>query len=202
MNLTGINEEELAGAVRRGLKDHWQVFVVQGLLFALLGALAIAVPVIASVAIAAFAGWLLVFSGVFRAVTLVRAPHAPGYLPSLLLAILAASVGIIIALFPLQGAVTLTMLLTAYFIVHGIASFMFAFAIKGDTRRWVLVLLGGLVDLALAGFVIAGWPQSSEYILGLYVGISLLFTGFMLTFAALDARKSSGSDARLGPLRY
>ena len=109
-------------------------------------------PVIASVAIAAFAGWLLVFSGVFR-------------------------------------AVTLTMLLTAYFIVHGIASFMFAFAIKGDTRRGVLVLLSGLVDLALAGFVIAGWPQSSEYILGLYVGISLLFTGFMLTFAALDARK-------------
>ena len=32
MNLTGVNEEELAGAVRRGLKDHWQVFVVQGLL--------------------------------------------------------------------------------------------------------------------------------------------------------------------------
>ncbi len=189
MSLTGIDEEKLAGAVRRGLKDHWQMFVVQGLLFALLGALAIAVPVIASVAIAAFAGWLLVFSGVFRAVTLVRAPHAPGYLPSLLLAILAASVGIIIALFPLQGAVTLTMLLTAYFIVHGIASFMFAFAIKGDTGRWVLVLLGGLVDLALAGFVIAGWPQSSEYVLGLYVGVSLLFTGFALTFAALDARK-------------
>ena len=42
MNLTGVNEEELAGAMRRSLKDHWQVFVVQGLLFALLGTLAIA----------------------------------------------------------------------------------------------------------------------------------------------------------------
>ncbi|MGO9172708.1 MAG: HdeD family acid-resistance protein [Rhodomicrobium sp.] len=190
MNLTGIDEEELAGAVRRGLKEHWQMFVVEGILLAILGALAIAVPVFASVAFTAFFGWLLFFAGVFRGIALVRAPHAPGYLPSLLLAILAACVGLIIALFPLQGAITLTMLLTAYFIVHGIASFMFAFAIKGDTGRWVWVLLGGLIDLALAGLVIAGWPQTSEYILGLYVGISLLFTGCTLVFAALDARKA------------
>ncbi len=190
MKLTGIDEEELAGAVRRGLKVHGLMFAVEGILLAILGALAIAVPALASVAFAAFAGWLLFFAGVFRGVSLVRAPHAPGYLASLLLAILAACVGIIIALVPLQGVVTLTMLLTVYFIVHGLASFMFAFAIKGDTGRWVWVLLGGVIDIVLAGLIVAGWPQTSEYILGLYVGISLLFAGCTLMFAALDAREA------------
>jgi uncharacterized membrane protein HdeD (DUF308 family) len=101
-----------------------------------------------------------------------------------------AILGLIIALFPLQGAMTLTMVLTAYFIVHGISSFALAFAIKGHTGRWVLLLIGGIIDLALAALVIAGWPNTSVFILGLYVGINLLFTGFALISAALGAREA------------
>jgi uncharacterized membrane protein HdeD (DUF308 family) len=190
MTSPSINEDELVGAVRRSLKEHWQLFVIQGVLLVILGALAVAAPVIASVAFAAFIGWLLFFAGVFRAVSLFRAPHAPGYWSSLLLSILTAILGLIIAVFPLQGAITLTMVLTAYFIVHGISSFALAFSIKGDTGRWVLLFLGGIIDLALAALVIAGWPSTSIFILGLYVGINLLFTGFALIFAALGAREA------------
>lgn len=185
-----IDEEELEGAVRRGLKEHWQMFVIQGILLVILGAIAIAVPAIASVAFAAFVGWLLFFAGALRAVSLLRAPHAPGYWTSLLLSILTAILGLVIALFPLQGAITLTMVLTAYFIVHGISSLAFAFAIRGDTGRWVLMLVGGIVDFALAALVIEGWPETSVFILGLYVGINLLFTGLALIFSALGARQA------------
>lgn len=188
MSSPAFENDELIGAVRRGLKDHWQLFVVQGIILAILGALAIAWPVIASVASAAFVGWFLVIAGVFRAVSLVRSPHAPGYVSSLLLAILTAILGLVLALFPLQGAVTLTMVLTAYFIVHGVASIVFAFSIKGDTGRWVLLVFSGLIDLALAALVIAAWPSTAFWILGLYVGINFLFTGFGLIFAALGAR--------------
>ncbi|MGO8780875.1 MAG: HdeD family acid-resistance protein [Rhodomicrobium sp.] len=188
MTSPSINREGLVGAVRRGLKEHWQLFLIQGILLVILGALAIAVPAIASVAFAAFVGWLLFFAGMFRAISLFRAPHAPGYWSTLLLSILTAILGIIIALFPLQGAITLTMVLTAYFIVHGISSFALGFSFKGDTGRWVLLLIGGIIDLALAALVIAGWPSTSFFILGLYVGINLLFTGFALIFASLDAR--------------
>jgi uncharacterized membrane protein HdeD (DUF308 family) len=135
-------------------------------------------------------GWLLFFAGTFRAISLFRAPHAPGFWSTLLLSILMAILGLIIALFPLQGAMTLTMVLTAYFIVHGISSFALAFAIKGHTGRWVLLLFGGIIDLALAALVIAGWPNTSVFILGLYVGINLLFTGFALISAALGAREA------------
>jgi uncharacterized membrane protein HdeD (DUF308 family) len=190
MSSPGINEEQLVAAARRHLKDHWQMFTVQGVLLVILGALAVAVPQIASVAFAAFVGWLLFFAGLFRTISLVRSPHAPGYRASLALAILTAVLGLVIALFPLQGAVTLTMLLAAYFIVHGITSFMLAFSIKEHTGRWVLLLLGGIIDLVLAVLVIAGLPNTGTFILGLYVGINLLFTGFALIFAALGAREA------------
>ena len=45
------------------------------------------------------------------------------------------------AWYPLQGAITLTMLLTAYFLAHGIMTFIFAFSIKQETGRWVLFAL-------------------------------------------------------------
>ncbi len=166
------------------------MFLAQGILLVILGGLAIAVPVIASVAIAAFVGWLLFFAGLFRAISLVRSPHAPGYLSSLILAIVTAILGLVIALYPLQGALTLTMLLTAYFIVHGISSVFLGFSIKEHTGRWVMLLLSGLIDFVLAGLVIAGWPNTGAFILGLYVGINFLFTGFALIFAALDAREA------------
>ena len=92
--------------------------------------------------------------------------------------------------FPLPGAITLAMLLTVYFIVHGISSFSLAFAMKGHTGRWVLLLVSGAIDFLLAGLVIAGWPGSSIFILGIYVGINLLFTGFALISAALGARSA------------
>jgi uncharacterized membrane protein HdeD (DUF308 family) len=82
------------------------------------------------------------------------------------------------------------MLLTAYFIVHGIATFIFAFSVKGETGRWVLLLISGLIDFLLAGLVIAGWPSTALWVLGLFVGINMLLTGFAFIFAALGARSA------------
>ncbi len=190
MSSPSVNPEQLEGAIRRSLKDHWQLFVVQGILLVILGALAVAVPQVASVAVAAFVGWLLFFAGAMRAVSLVRSRHAPGYLSSLLLAILTAILGLVLALFPLQGALTLSLVLVAYFIIHAVSSFMIAFAIKGDTGRWVLLIFSGLIDLVLAGLVLSKWPSTGVWVLGLYVGINLLFTGFAFIFAALGARNA------------
>ncbi len=190
MSSHSVNPEEFVQVMRRTLKEHWQRFTIQGVILVILGALAVAVPQIASIAVTAFVGWLLFLAGFARGVSLYRAPHAPGYWSSLLLSVLTAILGLVLALFPLQGAVTLTILLIAYFILHGIASFIFAFAVKQDTSRWVLIIIGGIIDFILAGLVIAGWPSTATWVLGLYVGINMLFTGFALIFAALGARSA------------
>jgi uncharacterized membrane protein HdeD (DUF308 family) len=188
MSSPSVNRDEIITALRRNLKDHWQLFVVQGVVLVILGALAIAVPFGAAIASSAFVGWILFIAGAMRAVSLIRAPHAPGYWSSLALAVLTALLGLVLALFPIAGASTLALLLVAYFIVHGVASVIFAFSVKGDTGRWVLLILSGVIDLVLAGLALSGGAETSIFVLGLYVGINLLFTGFAFIFAALGAR--------------
>jgi len=190
MTSPSVNQDDFESAMRSNLKEHWRLFTVQGVLLVILGMIAVALPQLAAVATAAFVGWLVFFSGVFRAVSLVRSTRAPGYWSSLLLSILTAILGFILAWYPLEGAVTLTMVLTAYFIVHGIATFILAFSIKGETGRWVLLLISGLIDFLLAGLVIAEWPSTALWVLGLFVGINMLLTGFAFIFAALGARSA------------
>lgn len=82
------------------------------------------------------------------------------------------------------------MVLTAYFIAHGVGTLIFAFSVKGETGRWVLLILSALVDLLLAGFVLAEWPSTELWVLGLFVGVNMLLTGFAFIFAALGARSA------------
>jgi len=186
----GLDREKLVSAMGRGLKDHWRLFTIQGVLLVILGMIAVAVPRFAAVAATDFIGWLLFFTGLMQAASLVSSTRAPGYWSSLLLAVLTAILGFVLAWYPLQGAITLTMLLTAYFLVHGVATFVFAFSVKGETGRWVLLILSGLVDLLLAGLVIAEWPSTDLWVLGLFVGVNMLLTGFAFIFAALGARSA------------
>jgi uncharacterized membrane protein HdeD (DUF308 family) len=143
------------------------------------------------VTFAAFAGWLLLMVGLFRAVTIYRAHGAPGRGASLLLSILIALLGLVLLIDPSRGAVTLTYVLIAYFIAHAAGSFSIAWALRSHTGRWIWLALGGLIDLFLAALVISSLSKNeAPWLLGLYVGINLLFTGSALISAAIGARSA------------
>jgi uncharacterized membrane protein HdeD (DUF308 family) len=61
----GANSElsDFQSAVRTALGEHWKWFVFQGIVMLALGCLAVAEPVIASVAAGIYIGWLFLFSG-------------------------------------------------------------------------------------------------------------------------------------------
>jgi uncharacterized membrane protein HdeD (DUF308 family) len=183
-----LREANLENEVRRTLKGHWRLFLLQGILLVMAGIAAIIVPQIASVAIAFFIGWLLIAAGGMRLAALFNARLAPGYWGQVLNAVLMIVLGAILALAPVKGALTLTMILGIYFTAHGIASFVFAYAIRASTDRWPWMLLSGLVDLVLAGIIVAGWPDTADWVLGLLVGVNMVFTGLVMMFAAAGAR--------------
>ena len=58
-----------------------------------------------------------------------------------------------------------------------------------------MMLLSGIVDLILAGLILAGLPGTAAWAIGLIVGINLLFGGVALTAIALQARSSTASAA-------
>jgi uncharacterized membrane protein HdeD (DUF308 family) len=182
-----LPEEKLEKDARRTIRDHWRLFFFQGLLLAAAGLAAVIVPHIASLAIAIFIGWLLIACGALRLAADSGASGMSGFWGQAAVSVLMMVLGGVLLFQPAAAALTLTMVLTAYFLAHGIASFVFAYAIRGDTDRWPWLLLSGLVDLVLAGLIVAGWPGTAEWVLGLLVGINLLFTGLVLMFAALGA---------------
>jgi uncharacterized membrane protein HdeD (DUF308 family) len=75
-----------------------------------------------------------------------------------------------------------------YFFMDGFASVALAFNIKPDSRWWI-VLLNGILSIALGGYLLVGWPLSSLYLVGLFVGVSLFFDGVVLLSMSKSAKE-------------
>ena len=192
-----VNPGALQQALTQSVREHWKLFLVEGIVLVVLGVLAIIVPQIATLAVAIFLGWLFLISGVAGLVTTFMARHAPGFWWSLLSAVLAVAAGLLLLARPVVGAVSLTLLLIVFFIIEGVASIMFAL----DHRRqlpgsWGVMLLSGIVDLLLAGMVFFGLPSSAEWAIGLLVGINMVFGCVALIAMALHARNLDAASLR------
>jgi uncharacterized membrane protein HdeD (DUF308 family) len=177
------------------LYSHWKSFLVEGIILVLLGAAAIIVPQIATLTVALVIGWLLLFSGVVGPVSTFALRPAPGFWWSLISAIIAIVAGLVLLIMPAHGAITLTFVLIAFFLVEGVSSIMFAFEHKPQLpRSWGAMLFSGLVDIALAVIIFLGLPSSAAWAIGLLVGINLVFGGAALIAMALQARSQHSNS--------
>jgi uncharacterized membrane protein HdeD (DUF308 family) len=185
---------EFQNALRTAMRENWKWFVFQGIVMLVLGCLAVAEPVIASVAVDIFIGWLFIFSGVLGLVAVFSARDASAFFWMLLTAALSLAVGIMLVWKPAEGTVSLTIVLTAFFIAEGAfqiaASFSYRDIVPGS---WGWLLASGISDLVLAGLIIYFWPASANWTLGLIVGINLITTGLAIVMTAIDVRNVANS---------
>jgi uncharacterized membrane protein HdeD (DUF308 family) len=175
--------------VASSLHEHWRLFVVEGVVLLVLGAAAIVVPAIATLAYAIFVGWLFLIMGAIGLATTFWMRNAPGFWWSLLSAVLAIAVGIALVGWPFGGEVSLTLLLIAFFLIEGIASIMYAIEHRRElSGRWSFMLMSGIIDLVLGGIIFAGLPETAMWAIGLLVGINMLFGGGALIAMGLHAK--------------
>ena len=188
------NQPDIAGIqsrVAQALHEHWKLYLIEGILLIILGAIAIIIPPIATLAVTILIGWLFLISGVMGLFTTFAMRHAPGFWWSLVSAVLGVVVGIWLLATPVAGAFSLTILLVAFFIIEGVASIMFALEHKRElTGRWGWMLVSGIIDLILAVFIFAHLPSTAAWAIGLLVGINMIFGGSALTAMALHARNA------------
>jgi uncharacterized membrane protein HdeD (DUF308 family) len=183
------NINRIQGAVAASLREHWRLFLAEGILLIILGVLAIMLPQIASIAVEIVIGWLLLISGVIGLINTFRMRGAPAFGWSLLSAILGIVTGVLLLWWPLTGVVSLTLVLSVFFVVEGIASIMFALGHKRElSGRWGWMLLSGIIDLILASVIFLGLPGTAAWAVGLLVGINMVFGGWALIAMALHAR--------------
>ena len=180
--------DRLQQALAQSVREHWMLFLIEGIVLVVLGVLAILVPMVATIAVAILIGWLFFISGIVGLITTFMMRNAPGFWWSLLSAVLGIIVGIVLLSRPVLGAISLTLLLTVFFIIEGVASIMYAMEHKKElTGRWTWMLVSGIVDLFLAFIILTGLPGTAAWALGLLVGINMLFGGTSLIGMALHA---------------
>ena len=179
-------QSEMSAAVAA----HWKAFLFEGILLVVLGLAAIIAPQIAGLGFAIFLGWMFLISGIAGLAVTFWARQMPGFWWSLISAALAVGAGIILLARPAQGVLTLTIVISAYFLAEGVASIMYALEHRRElSDRWSWMLVSGVLDILIAAMIITGWPGSAEWAIGLLIGINLLFGGTSLIGMALAARK-------------
>jgi uncharacterized membrane protein HdeD (DUF308 family) len=193
--LMSTNAEDLKGLQEKlgaGLRSHWKLFLLEGIVLALLGLAAILVPLAATVAVAVLLGWLILLSGIVGLATTFMMKGAPGFWWALASAVLAVVVGVMLLRSPLVGALSLTVILTAFLGVEGVVSILYGIEHRRESSgRSGMMLVSGVIDLLLAGMIFLDLPGSAVWAIGLLVGVNLLFGGSAMIGMALHARPAS-----------
>src|SRR5882724_4171123 len=182
---------ELQAKMRDAMRAHWKAFLVEGILLAVMGLAALIVPQVASLAVTILLGWLFLISGIGGLIVTFWAREMPGFWWSLISAALAVLAGGVLLARPMQGVLTLTIVVGAYFLAEGVATILYALEHRRElSERWSWLLIGGMIDILIAFMIIGGLPGSAEWAIGLLVGINLVLGGASLVGMALAARQS------------
>ncbi|MCL2912343.1 DUF308 domain-containing protein [Shewanella corallii] len=152
-----------------------------------LGILALALPLAMGLAVAALFAIALVAVGVVQ--LLAAWPgEGRGLSFRLVWAVLTLVAGLYMLINPGVSLATLTLFLGSYFLVDGIANILAAFQLK-PRHGWGYVAMGGLSSLILALIILVQWPVSSEFVIGILIGIKLLILGITMVALAKTAEK-------------
>jgi uncharacterized membrane protein HdeD (DUF308 family) len=193
-----MNQPDLRSAQRavaEAMREHWVLFLVEGIVLVVLGLLAIVIPPLATLAVTILVGWLFLISGVVGLVTTFWAKGAPGFWWSLVSAIIAIIAGVILLASPVGGSVSLTLVLIVFFIIEGVASIMYGVEHRKEaSSRAGWIIASGVIDLILAAIIFSDLPGSAAWAIGLLVGINMVFGGTSLIAMALAARGQAGDS--------
>lgn len=157
------------------LRGNWFWFVLLGVALMIMGCVALGSVVIATLATAVAIGVLLLIGGVAEIVGAFWARGWSGFLLHVLSGVLSIVVGVLFLRAPVDAVLAMTLLLACLLMVGGI--FRIVAALSYRFAGWGWPLAGGIVDVILGMMIWMGWPETSVWVIGMFVGISLLFRG-------------------------
>lgn len=173
-----MNQGPLATELRHhlsALRGNWLWFVLLGVVLIILGFIALGSLGIATLATALVIGVLLLVGGIAELIGAVWSWRWSGFFLHLLSGVLSIVVGLLFLRAPLDAVIALTLLLACLLMVSGIFKIVAALAHRFSAWGWPL--LSGVIDLILGLMIWMQWPGSGLWVIGMFVGISLVFRG-------------------------
>jgi uncharacterized membrane protein HdeD (DUF308 family) len=169
------------------LRRTWGWFVGLGIALILLGTMAISASFVATLATVLMFGYLLLAAGVVEMVTILWSPRWHGFWMHLLGGVLYMILGVLMIGHPLAAAEFFTLMIAAAFLVGGM--FRIVAALTERFHSWGWVLLNGVVTFALGIMIWRRWPESSFWVIGLFVGIEMIFAGWAWVMIGLAVKQ-------------
>jgi len=174
------------GPALRSVRQHWVWIAVLGVVLILLGIAALAVAALTTLISVLFLGWLLVIGGVVQAVQAFWARPWGGVFAHLIAGVLSLIVGLLFVTQPTLAELALTLLIAVLLVVGGL--FRVTLALRGRFPAWGWVVYDGILSLLLGSVIWIAWPESALWVIGMLIGIDLLFKGWSCLMFALAAR--------------
>ena len=169
------------------LRQHWAWFLALGICLVVLGTIALSYSVAATLASVIVFGWLLIVGGALQAVHALWRKHWGALFIDLFTGILYLAAGAIPLANPVLGAATLTIVIAVFLWIGGVTRIVAALAVRH--HHWGWLLLSGIINVLLGFLIWQQWPFSGLWVIGLFVGIDMLFNGWSLVMLGLIARR-------------
>ena len=190
--MSASNEAALStiqSAIFGELKKNWGWLLALGIVSIILGTIGLGMTFGLTLASVLFFGILLLVGGIVQLVDAFKCQGWKSVLWHVLIALLYVGGGIVIIIDPMLASSVFTLILAGILIAVGVFRIIMAFQLR-PVAEWFWPLLSGIVSILLGVMIIAQWPVSGLWVIGLFVAIELIFNGWGYVFIALAARKA------------
>ncbi len=172
--------------IPQDIVHYWGWFLAFGIGLLVLGVVAVARSFTATVASMLFFGWLLVIASGIEIVQAVMVGHWAGFFHHLVGAILFGVIGLLLVTRPLISAEAVTLVMAIFFLIGGLFETIGSFVVALPGWGWQAA--DGIITIILGVLILAQWPASGLWVVGLFIGIDLIFYGFAWIALALGLR--------------
>ncbi|MFZ5953698.1 MAG: HdeD family acid-resistance protein [Candidatus Dependentiae bacterium] len=175
------NQEQLNEL--KPLPERWLGLLGLGILLVVLGTIALGLSVYTTLASVLVFGGFLIAGGILQLIHAFYWKTWRGFIVDFIIGILNTVVGGLLIARPAEGALSLTLLLAAFFLVSGLFKIGIAIARRMEHYGWVIV--SGVINVILGLLILAQWPSSGLWVIGAFIAIDLLFSGWSYIMLAL-----------------
>jgi uncharacterized membrane protein HdeD (DUF308 family) len=194
-------EVRLARRVMRheleAIQGHWAWILALGIILIVVGTVAVSMPLWATLTTALAFGILLLMGGIAQLIGAFWTREWSGFFLILLMGVLYLVLGVMFLRHPGEALVAMTLLLTCGLMVSGLFRIIGSLIYRFPHWGWTLV--GGAINLLLGIYIYSQWPLDSFFVLGLFVGIDLIFTGWTWVMLALAVKDVQPGPISTGP---
>jgi len=169
------------------VQKNWGWLLGLGILSVILGTIGLGMTFLLTVAGVLLFGVLFLIGGGLQFIQAFKCKGWKGVVWHVIIALLYLAAGVVVIRNPLGASAILTLMLAFTLIVVGVVRIVMAVQMRG-AKKWIWPLLGGIISILLGAIIIAEWPVSGLWVIGLFIAIELIVNGFTYILVALAAK--------------